>query len=186
METIGPPRAYERHAWLILFLLWTLHLVLSARDFIPALQDVRVGCLPGALTPIQASTGVTWSKLLASDPKFATYLASVLVDDGISGVGFAVFGMIVSFTSYRKGAKWAWYLSWSNPIGILTAQLNVYALTGSTLVIVLAAVFIGACLLGLFLPYRQFFPRKRPTSQAVPEPSHYNALKKEDPPRTKG
>ena len=154
---------YERHAWLILFLLWTLHLVLSARDFIPALQDVCLGCLPGALTPIQASTGMTWTQLLASDPRFATYLASVLVDDRISGVGLAVFGMIVSFTSYRKGVKLAWYLSRSNPIGILAAQLNMYVLTGSTLVIVLAAVFIGVCLLGLFLPYRQFFLRKRPT-----------------------
>ena len=163
METIEPARGYARHAWLILFFLWTLHLVLSARDFILALQDVCAGCLPGALTPIQTSTGVTWSQLLASNPKFATYLASVLVDDGISGVGLAVFGMIVSFTSYRKGAKWAWYLSWSNPIGILAAQLNMYVLTGSTLVIVLAAVFICVCLLGLFLPYRQFFPRKRPT-----------------------
>ena len=99
---------------------------------------------------------------MASDPKFATYLTTILVDDGISGVGLAVFGMTVSFTSYRKGVKW--YLAWSNPIGILTAQLNMYALTGSTLVIVLAAVFIGACLLGLFLPYRQFFPGERPAS----------------------
>lgn len=163
METISPTRTYERYAWLILFVIWALHLVLSARDFIPGLQDVCVGCLPGALTPIQASTGMSWSQLLASNPKFATYLASVLVDDGISGVMLGVFGMILSFTSYRKGEKWAWYLAWSNPIGILTAQLNVYALTGSTLVIIQAAIFIGVCLLGLFLPYRQFFPRKRPT-----------------------
>ncbi len=159
-----PAKAYEKHAWLILFLIWAIHLVLSARDFVPSLQDVCLGCPPGALTTIQASTGMTWSQLLASDPKFATYLTTILVDDGISGVGLAVFGMTVSFTSYRKGAKWAWYLAWSNPIGILTAQLNMYALTGSTLVIALAAVFIGACLLGLFLPYRQFFPGKRPAS----------------------
>jgi hypothetical protein len=161
METIEPLKAYERYAWLILFLMWILHLVLSGRDFIPGLQDVCVGCLPGGLTPIQASTGVSWSQLLVSDPKLARYLASVLVDDGISGVGVAVFGMVVSLTSYRKGEKWAWYLSWSNPIGILVAQFNVYLLTGSAFVILLAAVFILVSLLGLFLPYRQFFPRKR-------------------------
>ncbi len=160
MKAIEPLRAYERFAWMILFLMWTLHLVLSGRDFIPGLQDVCIGCLPGGLTPIQASTGVSWSQVLVSDPKVARYLASILVDDGISGVGVAVFGMVVSFTSYRKGEKWAWYLSWSNPIGILAAQLNVYLLTGSTFVILLAAVFIFASLLALFLPYRQFFPRK--------------------------
>src|SRR5438552_506748 len=111
MENISPAKNYERQAWLILFIIWTIHLVLSARDFLPALQDICLGCLPGGLTPIQVSTGMTWSQLLASDPKLATYLSSVLIDDGISGVGLAVFGMIVSFTSYRKGKKWAWYLS---------------------------------------------------------------------------
>jgi hypothetical protein len=161
MKSIEPLRAYERYAWLILFLMWILHLVLSGRDFIPALQDVCLGCLPGAPTPIQASTGVSWSQLLVSDPKVARYLASILVDDGVSGVGVAVFGMVVSLTSYRRGEKWAWYLQWSNPIGILAAQLNVYLLTGSTFVILLAAAFIFASLFGLFLPYRQFFPRNR-------------------------
>ncbi len=97
---------------------------------------------------------------MSSNPKFASFLASTLVDDGISSVGLAVFGMVVSMTGYRKGEKWAWYISWSMPIGILVAQLNVYALTGSIMVIFLAAAFTIVSLLALLLPYRQFFPRK--------------------------
>ncbi|TMI44876.1 hypothetical protein E6H19_06390 [Candidatus Bathyarchaeota archaeon] len=96
----------------------------------------------------------------SSNPKFANFLGSALVDDGISGVGLAVFGMVVSLTGYRKGEKWAWYVSWSMPIGILAAQLNVYALTGSIMVIYLATVFTIVSLLALLLPFRQFFPRK--------------------------
>jgi len=46
------------------------------------------------------------------------------------------------------------------PIGILPAQLNVYLLTGSVMVIVLAIVFVVVSLLAVFLPYRQFFPKK--------------------------
>jgi len=103
---------------------------------------------------------MTWSQLVSSNPKFASFLASTLVDDGISSVGLAVFGMVVSMTGYRKGEKWAWYISWSMPIGILVAQLNVYALTGSIMVIFLAAAFTIVSLLALLLPYRQFFPRK--------------------------
>jgi len=76
---------------------------------------------------------MTWSQLLSSNPKFASFLASTLVDDGISGVGLAVFGMVVSLTGYRRGEKWARYVSWSMPIGILAAQLNVYALTRSVM-----------------------------------------------------
>ena len=103
---------------------------------------------------------MTWSQLVSSNPKLASFLASTLVDDGISGIGLAVFGMVVSLTGYRKGEKWAWYISWSMPIGILAAQLNVYALTGSIMVIYLAAAFTIVSLLALLLPYRQFFPKK--------------------------
>jgi len=46
--------------------------------------------------------------------------------------------MFVSLTSFRSGEKWAWYVSWLMPIGILAAQLNVYLLTGSVMVIVLS------------------------------------------------
>jgi hypothetical protein len=162
MATVVSVKAYEKYAWAILFVFWALHLVLSGRDFLPSLQDLCLACVPGAQTPIQAVTGLTWSQLVSTDPKFAAFLGSTLIDDGISGVGLAIFGMAVSVTSYRKGEKWAWYVSWSMPIGILAAQLNVYALTGSVMVIYLATAFTVVSLLALLLPYRQFFPRKQP------------------------
>jgi len=155
-------KGYEKYGWIILFVFWTLHLVLSARDFLPSLQDVCLACVPGAQTPIQAVTALTWSQLVSSDPKFASFLGSILVDDGISGVGLAIFGMVVSVTSYRRGEKWAWYVSWSMPIGILAAQLNLYAATGSVMVIYLATAFTIASLLALILPFRQFFPQRSP------------------------
>ncbi len=176
MAIARPLKAYEKYAWTLLFAFWTLHLVLSVRDFFPNLQDFCIGCLPGAQTAIQSSTGMSWSQLASTNPKLASFLASVLVDDGISGVGLAIFGMLVSLTSFRRGEKWAWYVSWSMPIGILAAQLNVYLLTGSAMVIVLAVVFVLVSLLALFLPYRQFFPKKMlPVSEnlldAVPKVS---------------
>src|SRR3989441_12703935 len=137
MANVNAPKIYEKYARTLLFAFWTLHLVLSARDFFPSLQDFCIGCLPGAQTAIQSSTGMSWSQLALTNPKLAGFLTSVLVDDGISGVGLAVFGMIVSLTSFRRGEKWAWYVSWSMPIGILAAQLNVYLLTMSVLVMVL-------------------------------------------------
>jgi hypothetical protein len=103
---------------------------------------------------------MTWSQLTSTNARFASFLASTLVDDGISGVGLAFFGMIVSLTSFRRGERWAWYVSWSMPIGILVAQLNVYQLTGSVFVIILAIAFALVSLLALFLPYRLFFPKR--------------------------
>jgi len=160
MAAVESVKGYEKYGWVILFLFWALHLVLSARDFFPSLQDLCLACVLGAQTPIQAVTGLTWSQLVSSSPKFANFLGSTLIDDGVSGVGLAVFGMVVSVMGYRKGEKWAWYVSWSMPIGILAAQLNVYALTGSIMVIYLATVFTIVSLLALLLPFRQFFPRK--------------------------
>ncbi len=161
MASVNVPRTYEKYAWTLLFVFWALHLVLSVRDFFPSLQDFCMGCLPGAQTAIQSSTGMSWSQLASTNPKLAGFLTSVLVDDGISGVGLAIFGMIVSLTSFKRGEKWAWYVSWSMPVGILAAQVNLYLLTGSMMVIVLAVVFVLVSLLALFLPYRQFFPKKR-------------------------
>ena len=163
MAPVASVKGYGKYGWAILFVFWTLHLVLSARDFLPNLQDLCLACAPGAQTPIQAVTGMTWSQLVYSNPKFASFLASTLVDDGISGVGLAVFGMVVSLTGYRRGEKWAWFVSWSMPIGILAARLNVYVLTGSMMVIYLAAAFTIVSVLALLLPYRQFFPRKPPS-----------------------
>ena len=148
-----------RYSWAILFGFWALHLILSARDFFPSLLDVCL-CFPGGQTPILSSTGMTWTQLAASDPRLASLLASTLVDDGISGVGLAIFGMFVSATGYRKGKAWAWYASWTMPIGILAAQLNIYQLTGSTWVVILAAIFTAVSLIALFLPIRQFFPEQ--------------------------
>ena len=164
MTSARSPSVYQNYAWTLLFVFWALHLILSVRDFFPSLQDFCLACLPGAQTAIQSSTGMAWSQLATTNPRFANFLASSLVDDGISGVGLAVFGMVVSLTSFRKGEKWAWYVSWSMPIGILAAQINVYLLTGSLLVIILGVVFVLVSLLALFLPYRQFFPKKNARS----------------------
>src|SRR5713101_3819247 len=91
-------KAYGKYAWTLLFLFWALHLVLSVRDFFPSLQDFCLACLPGSQTAIQSSTGMAWSQLATTNPRFANFLASALVDDSISGVGLAVFGMVVSLT----------------------------------------------------------------------------------------
>lgn len=158
---------FVTYSWVLLFIFWALHLALSVRDFFPSLLDVCL-CLPGGQTPIMSSTGMTWTQLAYSNPRLASFLASTLVDDGISGVGLAIFGMLVSATSYRKGEKWAWYASWTMPAGILAAQLNIYQLTGSTTILVLAVIFTVVSLLALFLPFHQFFPKQQSqTSQRV-------------------
>ncbi len=139
----GSRKSYQEYAWVILFALWALHLVLSMRNFLPG------------------------SKPMLTDPTLASLLSHTLIDEGVSGLSLAIFGMVVSATAYRKGEKWAWYLSWLLPIGIMTTQLNQYSQTGSNVVIVLAFVFVFISLLGLFLPFRMFFPRNSVQSPSL-------------------
>ena len=68
-------------------------------------------------------------------------------------LGFSVLIIAISFNSYRRGEKWAWYASW-----ILVVELSLFIADarfwGDALVLVIV-------LLGLFLPYRKFFPKKQ-------------------------
>ena len=54
-------------------------------------------------------------------------------------------------------------VSWSMLIEILVAQLNVYQLTWSVFVIILAIAFALVSLLTLLLPCRLFFPKRMRT-----------------------
>jgi hypothetical protein len=128
-------KIYQEYAWVVLFALWGLHFALSATNFFP-----RGNPFP-------------------TDPAAASLLSHASVNVGVSGLILAVFGMVVSTTAYRKGERWAWYLSWLQPFGIMVTQLNQYSQTGSITVIVLASVFTFISLVGLFLPFRIFFPR---------------------------
>jgi hypothetical protein len=100
---------------------------------------------------------MTWNQLVAALPGISRFLGATLVDDGISGAGFAILGMIISLTAFRKGEKWSWLATWSLPIGIAAAQINQFALTGSAMVIILTLPFVLVSILGLMLPYRIFF-----------------------------
>lgn len=130
-------KVYQEYAWVVLFALWALHFALSMRIFLQG------------------------SMIVLPDPTFTNLLSHTRIDVGVSGVSLAVFGMVISATGYRKGERWSWYLSWLLPIGIMAAQLNQYSQTGSGVVIVLAFIFVFISLMGLFLPFRIFFPRKK-------------------------
>src|SRR5215467_7146229 len=106
--------SYRKHAWLILSSLWAIHVILSARDFFPALQDACVGCLPGGVTPVQTSTGLTWSQLASSYPRISTYLGSILVDEGsrASVLGFSEWSCPTQVIARELDGPG--YLSWLN------------------------------------------------------------------------
>ena len=156
-------KAYEKHAWKILFALGVWFLVFA----LPALLGVDPD-------PIHSERiiGMELSELEASNPIFFDLYVFDLRNVGLFMLVFAILAMAISVTAYRRGEKWAWYALWSFPglfIGLITvditagATLTVLALVGGRGVLqeglpILEGMLILS-LLGLLLPYRKFFPK---------------------------
>ncbi len=68
--------------------------------------------------------------------------------------------MAVSFKSYRRGEKWAWYAFWIVPAFGLAESVRFSNVATMADPIIAALVFLLISFLGLFLPYRKFFPKK--------------------------
>ena len=92
MTTSGSGRAYERYAWVIVFVSAILGLLAAllltfAPNAILTEPGFRVGNAPLAIR----SWGVTW-------------------------IGFSVFVLVTLLRNYRKGERWAWYVLWLLPL----------------------------------------------------------------------
>jgi hypothetical protein len=83
-------------------------------------------------------------------------LVNLLMGNSVAGepqLAWSVLVIAISLNSYRRGEKWAWYAFW-----ILVVELSLFIIDerfwGDALVLVIV-------LLGLFLPFRKFFPKKQ-------------------------
>lgn len=152
------PKAYERHAWVLLlvmgfgFLLFgTVHLVTG--------RPVASG-----LAFLQGNVGMTWSELVAENPEMAHAISGFIRVMAVFDLGLFVLYVSMVATSYRRGERWAWYAAWVFP-GALVGFIAIGVLHGGwppgewwvapSLGIVMIIV-----LLGLLLPFRVFFPKK--------------------------
>ncbi len=136
-------RVYQKHAWILLFLV-------SAFLTVRGIAAIFVGGSTYDIA-LKSSTGMTWNELLASNPGVARFILDRVIEEGVLYLGFGMFGLAISGFGYRRGERWAWYASLPMPITSL-----VFIAFGA----LPELVFLTLSLLGLFLPYRKFFPKK--------------------------
>lgn len=138
----APAKGYEKHAWILLFAIGLFHLL-------------------GAVTHV---AGVGSEELVAGAPGAESLVRFVDRELGIALVGFSVLTLVIARVSYRKGERWAWYALWTVPGFILGQDIANNLSVGLVIVgfagLLLAIGLLIVSLLGLFLPYRKFFPRK--------------------------
>ncbi len=133
MQSTVTAKGYEKNAWILVAILGLAGIAFS----LPLILGIQIDVSLPALTSTQ------------------TYLARVA---GMSLLGFAFFGLIIAYTAFRKGEKWAWYLTWYLPIYLFYSTADNYVQGGGNWP--LYFVFLVISLAGLLLPYRMFFSKK--------------------------
>ena len=141
---------YQKYAWVLLFVLGILLSLTSLFIVISGGFD---------MSDFEMSTGVVWDEFTDLQPEVAAYVVRLLRLSGVGFAGFALFAAALAWTGYRRGKRDAWYIMWLFPI-ILGGTAIVFFTADAA---GLGAYYGGAAviaLLGLFLPYRKFFPEK--------------------------
>src|SRR5215204_1478776 len=77
---------------------------------------------------------------------------------GVASIGMGLFGLLITTISYRSRERWAWFALWYYPL-FWTAHLVGGLPPGKDHIH--QVVFIVLSLVGLLLPVREFFPRRR-------------------------
>lgn len=134
-------KGYEKHAWILLFAYGALLLLEAITHIVgKGIEDIDLGTASAALANF------------------------VRLDDrllGIAEAGFSILIMAISAKSYKRGERWAWYTLLVIPIFLLALPLN-NPRGGLAFAYALTAPLQLVALLGLFLPFRKFFPKKQP------------------------
>jgi hypothetical protein len=140
-------KAYQRYAWVILFLLSTLLVV----------NIVIVAAIEDHAHEFQEDTGITWNEFAAAYPGVAN---AYLLSQRLLYVGFtslALFALIITYFGFRQGQRWTWFAMWLFA-GALVLTALLFAPSKRPEIGVLYGAFALITVIGLLLPIRKFFP----------------------------
>jgi hypothetical protein len=141
-------KSYQKYAWLLLFVPGILFTFSSAALAITSGFD---------MSSFEESTGTPWVEFSAAEPEAAAFILQLERLIGLGSTGFALFAAAIAWTSYRRGAPYAWYIMWIFPI-VLGIKALVFFNGDAVGLGAYYGVTTVIAVLGLLLPYRKFFP----------------------------
>ena len=145
-------KAYEKHAWIVLFAIGVLRFLVAT---VVLLFGVELNP-----TVLERTIGMTLSELRASNPSFFGLYTYIFRFSVLFELGFVFLIITISATAYKRGEKWAWYALWSVPAFFIGSTAIVLSIGQDPSEFIPLMLFIILSLLGLLLPYRKFFPGK--------------------------
>ncbi|MFW9847731.1 MAG: hypothetical protein ACFFF4_01235 [Candidatus Thorarchaeota archaeon] len=145
-------RANEKYGWVVYIGLGLLWLVVGLYQII----------LPRELLveDIQLVLNLPMSELELSSPEAMDFVIWVYGSLGLVKVSWSLFVLAITLTGFRKGEKWAWYTLWLVPILLITTGLFNTFYLGDVSQMLQWVPILSLSLLGIFLPYRKFFPKQ--------------------------
>ena len=144
-------RIYEKYAWVVFLFLALLWVVVG---FTQAFY-------PDGLAENEAQhvTDMSWSALKDSSPEATDLVRFLFGALGLLKMSWSFLVIAITLTGYRRGEKWAWYALCLVPILLVSQGLFNSWFFGDASEMLQWIPTTAISLLGLFLPYRKFFPR---------------------------
>jgi hypothetical protein len=144
-------RIFEKYGWLVYLFLGLLWLWVGLTQVFD----------PGALgnEDAQHVTGMSLSELEAKSPEATEMIYFLFGAVGMLKTSWSFLVLAITLTGYRRGEKWAWYTLWLAPILLVTQGLFNSIFHGDFNEMLPWIPITTVSLVGLFLPFRKFFPR---------------------------
>ncbi|MCK4784939.1 MAG: hypothetical protein KAV87_14400 [Desulfobacteraceae bacterium] len=144
-------RGYVKYGWVVYLFLGLLWLVVGLTQvFNP--EEL-------ANDEAQHITGMSLSELEASYPEATELVRFLFGAVGMLKTSWSLLVLAITLTGYRRGEKWAWYTMWLVPALLVGQGLFNSVFLGDFNEMLPWIPITSVSLLGLFLPYRKFFPR---------------------------
>lgn len=128
--------------------------------FIVAMFGVIFGLMLLVLAPLDAEVGVNESEIRAFNPNVADKLTLTHRFEGLYMLSLSLGLCFISLVPFRKGEKWAWYLTFGI-FGLALVGQTILTYIGAN---ILAAFYLPAAILlvilwivGLLIPVKEFF-----------------------------
>jgi len=149
-------KPYERYAWVVLFVFGLLDVIAAGIGLLG---------IPPNPPSAEGTTGRSLSQISAQVPGISDYIASLSRQLGNFMLGSGVLIMAIALIPYRRGERWAWYVSWILLILVTIQLLN----SNFGYLWQLDLAFAVIVVVAQALPFRMFFPKhadvSKPTDQ---------------------
>jgi hypothetical protein len=144
-------RPWVKYGWVVYLFLGLLWLVVGLTQVFNPERSID--------NEAQHIIGMSLSELEASFPEATELVRFLFGTVGVLKTSWSLLVLAITLIPYRRGEKWAWYTMWLVPAVLVHQGLWYSVFLGDFKEMLRYIPIVTVTLVGLFLPYRKFFPK---------------------------